>query len=120
MAKILIVEDEPSIVFVLCELLRGQGYETVSASSGEEGLKKLKEKPVPDLVIIDLNMPGIKGKDVILFMRSDEELKDIPVIIITGSVYNTADFPAECTYQAILEKPFDLNKMLQKVMELVK
>lgn len=120
MGYILIIEDEPAIVMVLQEMLADEGYETRKAYDGLTGLKMLRELPKPDLVLVDLNMPGIRGRDVIEAMRLDDELNDIPVIIITGTVYNSIDFPPEGSYQSIFEKPFELNKLLNRIQELVK
>lgn len=120
MGHILIIEDEPAIVMVLEEMLSEEGYEISKAYDGITGLKRLSGLPKPDLVLVDLNMPGVKGRDVIETMRSDKNLKDIPAIIITGTVYNSVDFPPMGSYQDVLEKPFELMDLLQKVKELVK
>lgn len=79
----------------------------------------MKTGPLPDIVIVDLNMSGMGGKDVIISMRQDSALKCIPIIIITGTAFNRMDFPPEGTYQAVLEKPFVLSGILKKVNELV-
>lgn len=105
--KILIIDDEPTIVMILDELLSEQGYDILKAYSGEEGLRLFNSKTPPDLVITDLKMPGISGKAVIQAIR--ENPKEIPIIIVTGCVMN-GDFPEEGSYQAIFYKPFDIEK----------
>jgi DNA-binding response OmpR family regulator len=83
MSKILIVDDEAALVDVLEEHLQSEGYETVHAYSGEEALAVLA-KFVPDLVILDLMLPGMDGYEVCRLMQSDVRLNHIPVIMLTA------------------------------------
>lgn len=119
MPKILIIEDEPSILFVLEEFLKDQGYDITAARIGEEGLREIEEGLLPDLAIVDLNLPGIKGKDVIMAIHFYEHLEHLPVIIITGAVYNPDEFPPKSSYKVLIEKPFGLWHMLEKIHELI-
>ena len=80
---ILIVDDEPFNVELLEEDLQDFGYDTVSASDGEEGLAKVKEHS-PDVVLLDIMMPKMNGFQVLEILSSDVVLKDIPVIIISA------------------------------------
>lgn len=82
--KILIVEDEELVSTLLEKKLKNAGYDVVTAADGEEGLKKIKEEK-PDLVLLDVIMPKMGGFEVMEEMRKDEEIKDIPVIIISNS-----------------------------------
>lgn len=115
MPKILIIEDEPSIAMVICEFLKDEGFEIIKAYDGASGLKVLDEGYVPDLVLVDLNMPGISGREVVKYMRSRNKFMEIPVIIITGSIFNNEDFPERESYQDVLYKPFEFSVMLDKV-----
>jgi diguanylate cyclase (GGDEF)-like protein len=83
MSKILIVDDEPTIVELLEEHLRSEGYDTVHAFSGEEALQLL-EHEVPDLVLLDLMLPGMDGYEVCRLMQRDARLNHIPVIMLTA------------------------------------
>ncbi|MEO5950962.1 MAG: response regulator [Chloroflexia bacterium] len=83
MSKILIVDDEPALVDVLEEHLQSEGYDTVHAYSGEESLAMLA-KFVPDLVILDLMLPGMDGYEVCRLMQADVRLNHIPVIMLTA------------------------------------
>ena len=80
--KILIIDDEADIVELLCSRLKAQEYETVSAFDGEEGLSKFK-KEVPDLVILDLNMPQMNGLEVCRIIRREQE-DNTPIIMLTA------------------------------------
>jgi len=83
MSRILIVDDEPAIVELLEEHLQSEGYETEHAFSGEEALLRL-EKSAPDLVILDLMLPGMDGYEVCRLMQADARLNHVPVIMLTA------------------------------------
>lgn len=80
---ILIVDDEPSVITYLEALLEDNGYATVSAKDGEEGLEKARQER-PDLVTLDITMPKKSGVGMYRALREDEELKTIPIIIVTA------------------------------------
>lgn len=84
--KILLIEDEEIIVNLLERKLTKEGYEVLVARDGEEGLKKIKEMvPKPDLVLLDIIMPKMNGFEVMEKMNEDEELKKVPIIVISNS-----------------------------------
>ncbi|MDI6871162.1 MAG: response regulator [Bacillota bacterium] len=114
----MVVEDEPGIRMVLQRVLTGEGYEAVVAPDGLAALQQLKLQPLPDLVITDLSMPRLGGKAMVESMRSDPALRDIPVIIMTGTVPGEGLLPPEGTYQALVAKPFDLWELVGLVASL--
>jgi two-component system, cell cycle response regulator DivK len=81
--KILIVDDEPDMVTFLSALLEDEGFMTITASDGEEGIEKVKTEK-PDLVSLDLLMPNKTGIRMFREMRKDEEIKHTPVVMVTG------------------------------------
>ncbi len=81
--KILVVDDEPSVVTYLEALLQDNGYETVSASDGLEGMEKAR-KEKPDLITLDISMPKESGVRFYRDLRGDAELAGTPVVIVTG------------------------------------
>jgi diguanylate cyclase (GGDEF)-like protein len=83
MSKILIVDDEPTIVELLEEHLRSEGHATSHAYSGEEALQVL-DQSTPDLVILDLMLPGMDGYEVCRLMQQDPRTNHIPVIMLTA------------------------------------
>ncbi|MDH4319760.1 MAG: response regulator [Desulfobulbaceae bacterium] len=89
MKKILLVDDEEGIQLLYREEFEEQGYEVVSAYNGEEALKKFKADP-PDLVVLDINMPGIKGIQVLREMK--EMHPDLPVILSSAYQEYKQDF----------------------------
>ncbi|MBU0476608.1 response regulator [Patescibacteria group bacterium] len=82
--KILVVEDEEIMIDLLERKLSQEGYEVSVAKNGVEGLKKMKEFS-PDLVLLDIIMPKMGGLEVMEEKQKDEELKKIPLIVISNS-----------------------------------
>jgi DNA-binding response OmpR family regulator len=83
MAKILIVEDDRFLRELIARKLRNEGYEVLEAVDGEEGLKRIKEEK-PDLVLLDLILPGIDGFEVLAKAKEDPDTAQIPVIILSN------------------------------------
>ncbi len=84
MPKILIIEDEKVLLEVLEKKLTGEGYEVAVAEDGEAGIKEMRREK-PDLVLLDIMMPKKDGFEVLADMKVDENLSNIPVIIISNS-----------------------------------
>lgn len=81
--KILVVEDDKFLRELITQKLMKEDYETLEAVDGEEGIKKIKEEK-PDLVLLDLILPGIDGFEVLSKKREDASLNQIPVIILSN------------------------------------
>ena len=80
---VLVVDDEPDARDYLTTVLQDNGFATVIAKDGTEAIAKLEEA-VPDLVSLDITMPEKSGVSVYRKLKEDDQLKDVPVIIITG------------------------------------
>ena len=80
---ILVIDDEPDTVTYFSSLLEDNGYITVTAENGEEGLAKMREA-TPDLVTLDITMPETSGVRFYRVLRESEQWRSIPVIMITG------------------------------------
>lgn len=83
MAKILIIEDDKFLRELIARKLLKEGYQIVEAIDGEEGLKKVKEE-MPDLVLLDLILPGIDGFEVLAKMKDEPKISLIPVLILSN------------------------------------
>ncbi len=81
--KILILDDEANVVTYLETLLRDNGYDTVSAADGREGMEMAKSEK-PDLITLDISMPEECGVRFYRDLKGDPELASIPVVIVTG------------------------------------
>lgn len=120
MNKVLVIEDELSIQKVIKTNLSANGYTVICVSSGEEGMESLLSDK-PDLVLLDLLMPGISGWEVFSKMKEDARLSHIPVIVITASGWGDGlKKLRDMGVQDFLSKPFELNELLQKVEKILK
>lgn len=81
--KILIVEDDKFLRELVARKLSSEGFEIFEAVDGEEGIKKTKEEK-PDLVLLDLILPGIDGFEVLSKIKEEQELSSIPVIVLSN------------------------------------
>lgn len=111
--KILVVDDEPHIVETLKDRLEFAGYTIVTACDGEEGLKKAKEEK-PDLILLDILMPKIDGYNFLRILKLDEDIKDIPVIMLTAKADMKGLFAPEGIV-GYVTKPFDQKELLDKI-----
>ncbi len=109
--KILVVDDEESIHLLYREELEEEGYEVISAMTGEEGLK-LFQKEKPDLVILDINMPGMDGIEV---LRQMKQMKpDVPVILSSAYPEYKQDLASWASDDYIV-KSFNLDELKNSV-----
>ncbi len=84
MAKVLLIEDDASFRKAVSDVLSLEGYEVKQAPSGKAGIMAAQSEP-PDLVILDLIMPGMKGLEVCQFLKQDAKTANVPIIILTGN-----------------------------------
>jgi CheY-like chemotaxis protein len=82
-ARILCVEDDQDMIDYIKLILGKAGFEVIGADGGAEGLE-LMRRELPDLILLDLMMPGMDGAEVLLQKREDETIRDIPVIALTA------------------------------------
>ena len=81
--KIVCIEDEPEMIDLVRLILGRRGFELIGAVGGREGLETVRQVK-PDLVLLDLMMPDMDGWEIYQHMKADEELRHIPVIIVTA------------------------------------
>jgi diguanylate cyclase (GGDEF)-like protein len=115
MPTILVVEDEQLIVMLLKDILQAEGYQTITATTGEEALQ-LALREMPHLIILDIMLPGIDGFEVVNHLRSNVKTTHIPVIILSAR-HDTADKVRafENRVDDYLTKPFDNDELLARV-----
>ena len=114
--KILLIDDEPFLLKVLLARLKHWGYDATGALDGPEGLEVMR-KNRPDLILLDKEMPQMNGDVVARIVKADQELKQIPIIMISADVENLAASARGCGVECYLAKPFepeDLLSMIQK------
>lgn len=118
---ILYIEDERPVIDLVREALKLAGYKVVGATSGQQGLSLMRERK-PDLLLLDLMMPDINGWDVYREMKTDDELLDVPVIVVSAKIPESGkviikDLPPVDDY---ITKPFDVEQLIRSVKGLLK
>ena len=113
--KILVAEDQPQLREWLVAHLRAAGYNAAGVGDGTGALKVLLCESPPDLLLLDLHMPGMNGIDVLKHLRASPAGKSMPVIVITG-VYKGEDYAAKARQyfgvEVYIEKPFEIEMLL--------
>ncbi|MEF8714746.1 MAG: response regulator [Accumulibacter sp.] len=116
--KILVVDDSPTERHVLKALLTGNGYEVITAESGEEGIAKTKSE-LPDLVLMDVVMPGLNGYQATRTLTRDPATRNIPVIVCTTKGQETDKiWGLRQGAQDYLVKPINGPELLAKIAAL--
>lgn len=113
-AKVLVVEDDPSVRGLLHTLLTGEGYEVATASDGLAGLVKASSAK-PDLMLLDLMMPDLGGIRVLEELREDPTMADIPVIVVTGKLEAVPPLRGLLGEDNVFVKPFGVTELLDRV-----
>jgi signal transduction histidine kinase len=101
---VLHIEDDPANRLLVRKILTGAGFEVVEAPDGLEGLRMARAQP-PDLVLVDLNIPGLNGYEVTLRLRGEPELRDVPIVAITAEGDRSTSLAVGC--DGFVQKPIN-------------
>jgi CheY-like chemotaxis protein len=120
--KLLVVDDEPDAAIILAKTLKARGYEVHTASNGLDAVTMAKTL-TPDLILLDILMPGMDGTEVAKALQEDPTTRNIPVIFLTclvtkkteqiGAHYHDT---TKCTF---MSKPYDLDNLLAEIDRLI-
>ncbi len=118
MKKILVVEDDPVNQMILADFLAANGYETITASTGPEGIERF-EQDRPDLLLVDIPLPRKNGFELLHDIKSRPTGKTTPILLMSA-VYNDHDQSSRTIQlgtlaDGYLSKPFDLVQLLAQV-----
>ena len=117
--KILIIDDNSAWRYLVIHELQKQGYTTFSANNGIAGIETAKQNK-PDLILLDILMPGIDGFEVCRILKKDPLLKNIPIVFITAKAHKTdVILGLESGGTSYIVKPVKLEVILQKIIELI-
>ena len=120
MSLILIVEDNEKNLKLVRDVLQVKGYETLDAGTAEDGLKIAAER-MPDLVLMDIQLPGMNGIEALKALRADPATAAIPVIAITASVMQQdRQQIMSAGFNGFIEKPINLRNFLDTVQGTLK
>ena len=118
--KILIVDDEPDILEIVSFRLKKAGYKVLTAEDGQEALDIVRSKK-PDLILLDLTLPGIDGYEVCRILKADKIFKSIPIIFLTASqVIKVEERSKGAEADDYILKPFEPEELLEKVKRFTK
>jgi CheY-like chemotaxis protein len=116
MKRILVVDDDPATREVVQELLESFDYAVASAGDGVEALELIRREP-PDILLLDLRMPRMNGREVLEALRADPRGSRIPVVILSASGEDAAELAGRYGAQA-LGKPISIVPLLATIQEL--
>jgi DNA-binding response OmpR family regulator len=116
--RVLLVEDNVSVRELLRVLLETEGYEIVEATDGSDGLAQAEESK-PDLMILDLMMPGLDGESVIRRLRSHSKLSKVPVLVVSGKYESLGRLKEQLGEENVFPKPFEPSRMMDRIGELI-
>jgi len=115
--RILIVEDNEDNRRILRDLLRSAGFETFEAETGEAALT-LVHQCAPDVILMDIQLPGLDGHDTTRLIKAQPELRHVPIIAVTSYALSGDELKAEAAgCDAYVTKPFSPRQLLAKVRE---
>ena len=117
--RILLVDDEPSIVKMVGKRLEVEGFQVLVAMDGQEGLNKAQTER-PDLMILDLMLPKMNGYEVCSALKHDARYQNIPIILFTAKAQDKDEkFGMECGANAYVRKPFRAQELVEKIRTLI-
>jgi CheY-like chemotaxis protein len=116
--RILVVDDDESARFVLRGYLEDAGYDLVCAANGRAALDHLREGKHPALILLDLGMPVMDGKEFLDRQRQDAAIAGIPVILLSGSP-DLTEIAAACKTAGYFRKPFLYVHLLEAIRRLI-
>lgn len=119
---IVLIEDEPSISDLLNHILDVPQFSIIACDTGDKGLTAVVNLK-PDLVVLDLMLPGVSGWEIYDYMRQDDDLKDIPIIVMTVISHVEPSRIREVRRNPIsdfMSKPFDMKRFRMSVQEMLK
>jgi two-component system cell cycle response regulator DivK len=109
--RILVVEDNPLNLKLVRDVLQFAGYDVIEAQSGEEGLRVAQEDP-PDLVLMDLQLPGIDGTETLRRLREGNLGRDVPVVAVTAfAMAEDRERASLAGFDGYVEKPISVREL---------
>jgi twitching motility two-component system response regulator PilH len=118
-ARMLVVDDSPTICAVLGKMLRQDGYTVLKATDGKEAIELARNEP-PALIFLDIVMPGMNGFAVLRALRHDPLTRDIPIVMISGNPQATEQFYVQrFGADDFMQKPFDRDEVYLRSGQLV-
>jgi DNA-binding response OmpR family regulator len=112
--KILFVDDEPDILKVSVFMLKRMGYEAFGALNGQKAMDLVRQK-IPDLIVLDVYLPGMKGDEIAGLLKKDKTTQGIPIILISADLTTLEARSRLCGADDYLGKPFEVQDLLNMI-----
>lgn len=120
MSKVLVVEDNPNNMKLITMVLKRNEYETIGAVTGEEGVEMAASEN-PDIILMDIQLPGIDGYETTRQIKELESMKDVPIIAITSyAMAGDRETVMDAGCSGYLEKPINPLTIMDKIEKIVK
>jgi len=110
---ILVVDDDAPITLLMRTLLREYGFEPLTAMTGKEAIESVRARR-PDLILLDRNMPGMTGDEVIRALRGEPGLAEVPILILSGEPISPEELIRLDANGSVL-KPFDVKDLVERI-----
>ncbi|MEI2716622.1 MAG: response regulator [Candidatus Nanopelagicales bacterium] len=119
MTQILVVDDEPTVRSLVRDVLELEGHVVIEAADGPSALEAVNDQQ-PDLIVLDIMMPGMSGLDVLRTLRQTRSANDLPIILLTAAADDDTTWAGWTAGASVfLPKPFDPNHLLDWVDRLI-
>ena len=117
--RILLVDDEPSIVKMVGKRLEVEGFDVLTAGDGQEGLRRA-QADAPDVIILDLMLPKLNGYEVCTMLKQDTRYQNIPIVMFSAKAQDKDEkLGLECGADGYIRKPFKAQELLEKIRSLL-
>lgn len=117
--KILVIEDNPDNMKLVTWILEDEGYEVDTANTAETGIKRIESNHY-DMILMDISLPGMDGKDATRYLRSQEKFKDLPIIALTAHAIKGEDEAIlDSGVTDLITKPLDEVYLLKRIKEIL-
>jgi CheY-like chemotaxis protein len=115
---VLVVDDEPDVRLIARLVLSAASFDVTEAESGEVALDAIEHGDSPDVILLDVRMPGIDGWEVLRRIRADPAQEHLPVVVFTADMTARAEAPFELRdYDLFITKPFNADELLAIVQD---
>ena len=116
--RVMVVEDEPENRLFIGLMLRTEGFEVVEAEDGPAALQALEQEPLPELILLDVMMPGLNGWQVFEKLRADPRWKGVPIVMLTALAQRSdVERAVDLGVDGYLTKPFEPADLIHTIEE---
>lgn len=117
--KILIIDDDSRNIFALSATLKAEGFETLTATSVEEGLASMRNESGIAIVLLDMMLPDIDGYEALKIIRNDEQLASLPILAVTAqAMAGDREKCIDAGADGYVSKPINVNALLKEIRDL--